>query len=84
MGQGESSFYSLFFIDADRCLLEDCPYVGMPGLLAGPGKMPSWGSRADSLETDVVFTLREVPLVCMQRSSCRQYVTHLFGGRDFS
>ena len=24
------------------------------------------------------FTLREVPLVCMQQSSCRRYVTHLF------
>ena len=24
------------------------------------------------------FTLRKVPLVCMQRSSCRRYVTHLF------
>ena len=30
------------------------------------------------------FTLRKVPLVCVQRSSCRQYVTHLFEGRDFS
>ena len=30
------------------------------------------------------FTVRKVPLVCVQRSSCRWYVTHLFEGRDFS
>ena len=30
------------------------------------------------------FTLRKVPLVWVQRSSYRWYVTHLFEGRDFS
>ena len=25
------------------------------------------------------FTLREVPLVCVQQSSCKWYVTHSFG-----
>ena len=37
-----------------------------------------------ALEFHCGFTLREVPLVCMQQPSCRWYVTHLFGGRDFS
>ena len=34
-------------------LVEDRPYVGMPGLPAGLDQMPGWGSRANPMEIDV-------------------------------
>ena len=52
----------------------------VPLELSGPG----FCGKEQGLGERCGFTLRKVPLVCMQRSSCRRYVTHLFEGRDFS
>ena len=74
----DDQFFLFFFLFIDLPL-QKTAHVCLPGLPTSLGKMPCRKSEARC-----GFTLRKVPLVCMQRSSCRRYVTHLFEGRDFS